>query len=301
MAYGSPAGPDELEAYYTHIRRGHPPSPEQLADLHARYELIGGISPMRDRTRAQAEAIRAELDSATPGAWSVEMGMKHASPFIEDAVAALADAGVRYIVGLVLTPHYSVGSVGTYLKQAAEAAADHSVDFAGIESWHLEPSYLDFLERAVSKELVGLPEKTKVFFTAHSLPVRTPAESSYADVLLESAQAVADRLGLAPFSQWGVCYQSAGRTTDEWIGPDIAQLIADLGETGRSEGVLVCPHGFTSDHLEIRYDLDIGARGVAARAGLQFARSDVVNDEPTVMRALATRVATTDPLGAAPT
>lgn len=301
MAYGSPAGPDEVQAYYTHIRRGRPPTPEQLADLQDRYQAIGGMSPLRERTEAQVAAIRAELESLEPGRWIVGLGMKHSAPFIEDSVTAVADAGVRDIVGLVLTPHYSAASVGTYLSRAGETAADRSVGFTGIESWHLEPSYIDFLERAASEALAGLPEKTKVFFTAHSLPKRVLADDPYPDALLASATAVADRLGLAQFSEWGVCYQSAGRTGDEWIGPDIDQVVADLGETGRSEGVLVCPQGFVSDHLEIRYDLDIDTRRVATEAGLAFARTDVVNDEPAVMQALAARVAATDPVdGAVP-
>lgn len=294
MAYGSPAGPDEVEAYYTHIRRGRPPSPEQLADLRERYGAIGGISPLRERTDAQVAALRAELESSEPGRWRVELGTKHASPFIEDAVATLA-AEVDDIVGLVLAPHYSAGSVGTYLSRAAEAAEGHSIGFTAIESWHLEPSYIDFLTRSVEHGLAGLPDKTKVFFTAHSLPMRVLVDDSYPDALLASATAIADRTGLSRFSEWGVCYQSAGRTGDEWAGPDLLQLIRDLGETGRSEGVLVCPQGFVSDHLEIRYDLDIDAERVATEAGLAFGRTDVLNDHPDVMRALAARVAATEP------
>jgi ferrochelatase len=114
MAYGTPASPAGIEAYYTHIRRGCPPSPEQLADLARRYEVIGGTSPLAERTRAQADAVAASLEAAEPGAWRVALGNKHVAPFLEDAVAGLAEAGVERILGLVLAPHYSRGSVGEY-------------------------------------------------------------------------------------------------------------------------------------------------------------------------------------------
>ena len=93
MAYGTPSGPDDVEAYYTHIRRGRPPSPEQLADLTRRYDAIGGISPLAERTRAQRAAIAAALDAVEPGRFVVSGGAKHAAPYIEDGVAELA--GVR--------------------------------------------------------------------------------------------------------------------------------------------------------------------------------------------------------------
>ena len=52
-------------------------------------------------------------------------------------------------------------------------------------------------------------------------------------------------------------------------------------------GLLVCPCGFTSDHLEVRYDLDVDGLAVAADVGLPFVRTRVVNDDATVMAALA--------------
>src|SRR5438067_5515304 len=104
MAYGTPSSPDDLERYYTHIRRGRPPSPEQLADLRRRYDAIGGLSPLLERTRAQVVCIQAELGEG----WLVALGMKHARPFIEDGMAELVAAGVGRVVGIVLAPHYSV-------------------------------------------------------------------------------------------------------------------------------------------------------------------------------------------------
>ena len=82
MAYGTPAGPDDIEPYYTHIRRGRPPEPAQLAELTARYEAIGGISPLAERTAAQLAAIGRALDAAQPDTFVLALGQKHAAPFI---------------------------------------------------------------------------------------------------------------------------------------------------------------------------------------------------------------------------
>jgi ferrochelatase len=113
----------------------------------------------------------------------------------------------------------------------------------------------------------------------------------YVAELRATAQAVADRLGLAPWAQWATAWQSAGRTPEPWLGPDILPVIDGLGSGGAVEGVLVCACGFVSDHLEVLYDLDIDARRHAETAGLRFDRTRCVNDDPAVMAALADRVA----------
>jgi ferrochelatase len=292
MAYGTPAGPEQVEEYYTHIRRGNPPSPEQLAELVGRYEAIGGISPLGRRTAAQVAAVAAALEDAEPGRHVVRLGQKHAAPFIEDAVADVLAEGVEAVVGLVLAPHWSAFSVGQYHARAEAAAATGNVPFAGIDQWHLLAELIDFQADALRRALAAMPEATKVVFTAHSLPERVLVDDPYPDQLHESAEAVAAAVGLNRWAGWGLGWQSAGRTPEPWRGPDILEIIRDLAGTGRAEGVVVVPQGFTSDHLEVLYDIDIEARGAAEAEGLAFARTDVVNDEPVVMAALARLVAT---------
>jgi protoporphyrin/coproporphyrin ferrochelatase len=290
MAYGTPATPADIEAYYTHIRRGRPPSPEQLAELTARYEAIGGTSPLAERTEAQRAGLAAALDATDPGGWQVVLGQKHAAPFIEDAVAQLAAAGATSVVGLVLAPHFSRASVGEYQERLRTASAEHGLPVAAIDSWHLEPAYVAFLADAVREGLAGLPERTKVLFTAHSLPERALVDDPYPDQLRASAAAVAEAAGLHRWAGWSIASQSAGRTADPWRGPDLLEVIDDLAATGRADGVLVCPQGFVSDHLEVVYDLDLEARRRAEERGLAFARTRVLNDDRAVLGALAQRV-----------
>jgi len=295
MAYGTPGSPADVERYYTHIRRGSPPTEEQLADLVRRYDAIGGTSPLAERTEAQRAGLAAAIDTRAPGRCRVVLGQKHAAPFIEDAVATLADDGARGIVGLVLAPHYSRSSVGQYQDRLVAAASTRGLHVATIDSWHLEPTYLAFLARAVRDALVSLPERTKVLFTAHSLPERALVDDPYPDQLRESAAAVAEAVALNRWAGWSIAWQSAGRTADPWRGPDILDVIRDLAATGRADGVLVCPQGFVSDHLEVVYDLDIEAAGVAEEVGLAFARTRVLNGDPAVLGELADRILATAP------
>jgi len=285
MAYGTPATRADVEAYYTHVRRGRPPAPEQLADLQRRYEAIGGTSPLLERTEAQARGVQAALDAH--GSFTVELGMKHAPPFIEDAVERLVDRGVSRAVGVVLAPHYSRLSVGEY-EDRARTAAGERLGIAMVPSWYDAPPYLDALAERVQRALTTLPNRTEVVFTAHSLPARIVNEGDpYPDQLRWTAEAVAERAGV---ERWRVAWQSAGRTPEPWIEPDIGEVLDELAALDETDGVLVCPAGFTSDHLEILYDLDVEARSRADTLGLAFARTESLNDDPRLSQAVADAV-----------
>lgn len=107
MAYGTPAGPEHIEAYYTHIRHGRRPTLELLDELRGRYQAIGGVSPLLEHTRIQVQGIQTALEMLAPGRFRTILGMKHAVPFLEDSAADLVQNEVQRIIGLVLAPHYS--------------------------------------------------------------------------------------------------------------------------------------------------------------------------------------------------
>jgi ferrochelatase len=285
LAYGTPATPADILPYYTDIRRGRPPSPEQLADLRRRYDAIGGVSPLRHRTEAQAAALANGLGPE----WRVALGMKHAAPSIAAGVAALAAAGVSDAVGLVLAPHYSALSIGEYVERAAKAAGELGLTITFVESWHLAPAYIDLLAARVRDGLAALPRGSRLVVTAHSLPSRVlDTDDPYPHQLRETAAAIADRAGVGT-DRWSVAWQSAGRTPEPWLGPDILEVVADLAGGG-VPGVVVCPAGFVSDHLEVLYDLDIDAARVAREHGIEFARTAMPNDDPAFIGALAAEV-----------
>jgi ferrochelatase len=290
MAYGTPRTPDEILPYYTDIRRGRPPTDEQLADLTRRYEAIGGVSPLARLTEAQQAALQGALDALTPGVYAVVLGLKHADPKVEAAVDGLAALGFERCVGVVLAPHYSAYSVGQYLGRMVAAAEPHGIATAGVESWAVEPAFVDFLASDLRARLAAMPAGTRVVFTAHSLPSRIiESGDPYPDELRSTAAAVAAAAGIEEGTGWQLAWQSAGRTPEPWLGPDILEVIDQLAAEG-VPGVIVAAVGFVADHLEVLYDLDIEARHRAGSHGLAFDRTACVNDEPTVMGALAARV-----------
>lgn len=291
MAYGTPRSQEEILPYYTDIRRGRPPTPELLAELTARYDAIGGISPLAQRTESQRDELQRQLDAIEPNRYSVRLGLKHAHPMIEEAVEDFARDGFTELVALVLAPHYSSYSIGQYVGRAREAGTPHGITVRGIDSWATEPAFVDFLARDMRTKLGSLPSDTRVLFTAHSLPQRIiDGGDPYPNELRATAEAVAARVGLHEGSQWSIAWQSAGRTPEPWIGPDILAVIDELADARTTSAVLVSACGFVADHLEVLYDLDIEAKAHAARRGLAFDRTACVNDDTEVLRALARRV-----------
>ncbi len=299
MAYGTPRTPEEIEPYYIDIRRGRPPTPEALAELVERYAAIGGVSPLAQRTEEQAAALQAALDNNDDHEYVVTLGLKHADPKVEAGAATLVREGIDTIIGLVLAPHYSTYSIGQYLDRAQQGAGV-AAKVIGIESWATEPAFVDFLATDLRSRIDAMRERTggrvRVLFTAHSLPQRIiDGGDPYPDELRATAEAVSERLGLAEGEDWSIAWQSAGRTPEPWIGPDILDVLDDLaarrdGSDRDVDGVIVCACGFVADHLEVLYDLDIEAAGRAKELGLDFDRAACVNDDRDVIAALATRV-----------
>jgi ferrochelatase len=289
MAYGTPARPEDVEAFYTDVRRGRPPSPEQLADLQRRYTAVGGISQLAARTAEQVAGVQAALDHIAPGEFACGFGAKHAEPSIEHTVAAMAADGIERLVALVLAPHYSSGSVGEYLARARSAADTHHMSLGAIADWHDHPVLIDLLAERVAAAFGTLGAEpadpsVELLVTAHSLPMRIiESGDGYDRRLLETAELIVASSGTA---RWRVCWQSAGRTPEPWLGPDVLEVLRSLPSKGIS-GAIVCPAGFTSDHLEVSYDLDIEATAVAKGLGLRFARTASLNADDRLCSALA--------------
>lgn len=307
MAYGSPERPEDVAAYYTHIRGGRPPSPELLEELQGRYAAIGGRSPLAEITARQAAALERRLnrggmaegppDAAAAGApaqgcpaWKVYVGMRHWRPWIADAVAQMAADGVSRAVGLALAPHDSRMSVGAYVE-AAQKALD-ALDPARrpamrfVRSWADHPLFVEALARRLRDALAAASPDAAVLFTAHSLPERILAwDDPYPRELDRTCRAVAGRLGLDP-ARWRFAYQSQGRTPEPWLGPSLDEALRRLAAEGVRD-VVVCPVGFVSDHLEVLYDIDIEAAQLAKRLGLRLTRTPSLNDAPDFVEALA--------------
>jgi ferrochelatase len=296
MAHGTPARREDIAAFYTRIRRGRPATPEQLAELESRYGAIGGLSPLTERTLAQVDGVRAALERRAPGRYTVAYGAKHTVPLIEEAAAELTGAGVARVIGLVLAPHGASMGSQEYLDRA-EAAIGGKCPFVPVPHWYAEPELVALLAERVTDALAsvaagGDQRRYPVIFTAHSLPERVRnMGDTYPEQLEESAGLVARAAGLA---RWQVAWQSAGRTPEPWLGPDIRDVVRQLAESDGCKGVVVCPIGFVTDHLEVLYDLDVELAAVAAEVGLPLARTASLNDDPRFIAVLADVVMAAD-------
>ncbi len=293
MTYGSPATLDDIPTYLKHVYGGREASPEVIAEFRRRYGLIGG-SPLLRITREQAAALEQELNAQHPGGstFRAAAGMRFAPPFIADVLPELA-SGATQIVGIIMSPQYSPIIMGGYVKALQDAVArlqrdDLKLNIAG--DWHLQPYFLQAVAQRVQEALETFPpgvrERVPVLLTAHSMPKRVVEnEPGYINALKETAAAIARLVGLPP-ERWMFCYQSAGHTPEEWLKPDFADVMPELRAAGHTH-VLIAPVQFLADHLEILYDIEIGAREQAERYGIQFARTQSLNTSPLFIKALA--------------
>lgn len=284
MAYGGPNNLDEVEPYLLDVRGGRPTKPELVEEIRGRYALIGGRSPLRELTEAQAAGLARALGPRYP----TFVGMRHWHPYIKETVDRIAAAGHRRLVGIVMAPHFSGMSVGAYEKKLMEATQGR-VDAALVRRWGDHPKFIAAVTGRVREALARFRQGTpvEVLFTAHSLPERILASADpYADELKASAAEVAAR---AHLSTWRLAYQSAGATAEPWLGPDVATVLPELVKAGRTE-VLLVPIGFVCDHVEILYDIDVEYQALARRLGIQLERTASLNDDPGLVAAVADAV-----------
>jgi ferrochelatase len=286
MAYGSPNSLDEIEPYYTDIRGGRKPSPEDLRELVARYQRIGGRTPLLDITREQARALKAQLGDE----FRVYVGMKHWQPYIAQAVEEIACDDLKHIIALPLAPHYSRFSIDGYFQRVRDAIqkSNAPLDVSYVESWNDHPLFL----RAVAEKLQaaraafgsGGWDGIEVIFSAHSLPERIlRSNDPYPHELRETCEGVAARMDL---KRWRFAYQSAGRTGEKWLGPDILDTLDEVAKQG-ARRVLIAPVGFVADHLEVLYDIDIECADRARELGIEMRRIESPNASPAFIAALA--------------
>lgn len=295
MTYGSPATLDDIPGYLRNVRGGRDADPTLVAEFRRRYALIGG-SPLVRISNEQAAALEVELNGLGDGdSYDVVAGMRFSPPYIADVVKGAAPESGR-VVGIIMSPQFSPTIMQGYVREIQSAVASLGRDglsLTMVEDWHLQPLFLQALSDRVLEAIEGLPPEVRdevpVLLTAHSMPRRVvEGEPHYIAHLEETAAAVAELAGLHE-GRWMFCYQSAGHTPEEWLKPDFADMMPKLKQGGHTH-VVLAPVQFLADHLEVLYDIDIGAREQAERSGLQFSRIQSLNASPLFIRALSSVV-----------
>ena len=294
MAYGGPNSLKEIPGYLADIRAGRPTTPAVLEEITNNYRQIGGRSPLLAFTSAQVEAVKARLD---PARYRVYLGMRHWAPWIEDAVGDMVEDGITQAVSLVLAPHFSKLSVAKYQEKIATGLemVHGAIDFEHISSYHDAPKYIEALANRVRDGIGRWPEHEQddvhVIFSAHSLPERVVKMGDpYDEQLRETARLVAQRAGL-PDERWFWSYQSAGRSPEPWLGPQLEEFVPQLAQQGLNKLVSI-PVGFVSDHVEILYDIDIEAQAAARAGGVRLERPPALNNDPLFIETLVELIET---------
>jgi ferrochelatase len=277
LAHGTPESLDDMPEYLTRVRGGRPPSPELIEEMRGNYGAIGGRSPLTEITLAQASALASALEGMP-----VYVGMRNWRPYIRDVIAEASLAGVREMVAIPMAPQYSTLSVAKY-AEAVEAARPAGMEVHFVRSWHEHPGLLDaFAEKLRAARSSGPWDR--VLFTAHSLPLRVVTQGDpYPDEVAATARGVAERAGV---TDYGLAYQSAGRTPEPWLGPPLEEALASAAQAG-ARRVLAAPVGFVCDHTEILFDIDVQAAQAARRLGIEVGRTESLNTSRTFIRALA--------------
>lgn len=289
MAYGGPNSLEEIPGYLSDIRSGRSTTPAVLAEISHNYHQIGGKSPLLEFTTAQVKAIEKCLNDER---FKLYLGMRHWSPWIEEVVGQMLDDGITHAISLVLAPHYSGMSIAKYQQKIAIGLEMYRgrIELANIDSYHDVPGLIAPLAERVQQGLARWPEGERsdihVVFSAHSLPVRIIKEGDpYDQQLRETAALVAEKAGLRD-DQWSWSYQSAGRSPEPWLGPQLEEYIPQLAQQG-IKNIVSIPVGFVSDHVEILFDIDIEAQKTAQEYGVRLERPPALNADPIFMQQLA--------------
>lgn len=294
MAYGTPYKEEDIERYYTHIRRGRKPSDEQLKDLQDRYKAIGGISPLAKITEDQAKGLEAHLNEVQDDIeFKLYIGLKHIEPFVEDAVQEMHNDGIEEAVSIVLAPHFSTFSIKSYngrAKQEAEKIGGPVIH--SIESWYDEPKFISYWAKRIKAIFEEMTEKERekavLIVSAHSLPEKIIANGDpYPDQLKETADLIVEESGVKNVA---IGWQSEGNTPDPWIGPDVQDLTRDLHEKHGFTSFVYAPVGFVADHLEVLFDNDYECKVVTDEIGANYYRPEMPNAQDEFIDILSTVV-----------
>jgi protoporphyrin/coproporphyrin ferrochelatase len=260
------------------------------------YARIGGGSPQLWITQQQAAALEDALNAARPGGgrYRVFIAMRYSRPTCEQAIEAIAAAGIRRIVTLTLFPHYSRATTGSSrleFDRVLSMPAWQSLNFqvTHIDRYAGDPAYLDAMASSMRAAWSAIPAgrraRTVILFSAHGLPQKFIDEGDpYVTDIETTRQGLLDRLNLP--NRHVLAYQSRSGPV-KWLGPGTEEMLRELGREGVTD-VLVTPLSFVSDHIETLYEVDLLFSDVARGAGITgYYRPAALNTSPHFIGALA--------------
>jgi ferrochelatase len=283
IALGGPRSLEEVGPFMAAFM-GRPAPPPVVSAVVERYKLIGNKSPLPELIKAQAEAVEKVLGNG----FRVREGFRYSNPTIAESFEHALRKGATRIIGLSMSPYETEVTTGAY-RYGFEAAGDDTIKKIFIPSWHDNDLFIKAWQERISDGLKRFHDKERkdvvVIFTSHSIPVRyIAAGDPYQKQIEETVRLVVQGIEI---NHWCIAWQSKGaRASEPWIEPDVATTLDKVAQEGY-KAVLEVPIGFTCDHLETLYDIDIAHRAHAAKLGLAFERAESLNTSAMFIKALA--------------
>jgi ferrochelatase len=299
-------GPDTLEAIepflfnlfcdpdiidFPFARIGRKPLAKLISATRAKkvqhhYSVIGGGSPIRRFTQAQARALENKLAEFGIEAQCV-VAMRYWHPFTREAIRQLEAAHPDEIILLPMYPQYSTTTTGSSLNEWNRQFTPNGAPVRTIQDFYRHPMYLDAIVEKIQTTLARFsqPKRAELVFSAHSVPIAVVEKGDpYQRQIEETVDLVMQRGGWS--NRHRLCYQSKVGAS-KWLQPTLRNTLRDLGEQGARE-VCVVPISFVSDHVETLGEIDHEGRELAEAAGIrQFEMTPGLNDSPTFIAALA--------------
>jgi ferrochelatase len=260
------------------------------------YKKIGGGSPLRRITEAQAQALKLELQQVGYDA-QIYIGMRYWHPFTEEAIAQIKQDAIEELIILPLYPQFSISTTGSSFRLLDRLwqndPALQKIKYTVVPSWFSNDLYLQSMANLIIQTLAKVqnPSQAHVFFSAHGVPVSYIEEAG--DPYQKEIEACAAMImqKLPQSTPYKLAYQSRVGPV-EWLQPYTDNAIKELAQQGVSELVVV-PISFVSEHIETLEEIDMEYREIAEHAGIKtFARVPAPDTDPIFIQALADVVVT---------
>jgi ferrochelatase len=288
VSFGGPDGPDDVLPFLENVLRGRNVPRERMLEVAEHYYHFGGRSPINDQNRRLIAALQAEFAAHGPDL-PIYWGNRNWHPLLADTLRQMAADGIRHAVAFVTSAYSSYAGCRQYREDIARARQEVGPSAPAVDklrvffnhSGFIEPM-IEFTQAALAQIPIERRDAAQLIFTAHSIPQSMAAGCRYEQQLREACQLVAEGVGR---ETWHLVYQSrSGPPQQPWLEPDIGDFLRDQHAVANFRDVVVVPIGFTSDHLEVLYDLDTEVKQLCNELGINMVRAATVGAHPRFIR-----------------
>ncbi len=283
LSFGGPEKSDDVMPFLENVLRGRNVPRERMLEVAEHYYHFGGRSPINDQNRELIAALKKELDAHGPHL-PVYWGNRNWHPYLADTLRQMRNDGVRNALAFVTSAFSSYSGCRQYLEDIDRARAEVGAgapEIAKLRGFFNHPGFIETMVARVADALAGMPENTRLIYTAHSIPISMAESSPYVRQIQEACRLVSEGAGR---TDWMLAYQSrSGPPGQPWLEPDILDTLRAQAAEGLRDVVLV-PIGFISDHMEVLYDLDTEAAGLCAELGIRMKRAITAESHPRFVR-----------------